>query len=88
MTSTYQIFPIYICELIKQIRVVVKKFNCGPLRTKILHMTFIFTFNFYHAIASSSLKIYQEAEVNFGTTQKEKDKPTTQNLGYSPQLEK
>lgn len=51
-------------------------------------MTFIFTFNFYHAIASSSLKIYQEAEVNFGTTQKEKDKPTTQNLGYSPQLEK
>lgn len=44
-------------------------FNCGLFRSQILHMTFIITF---HTIAFSSLKFYQEAEVNFDIIQKEK----------------
>lgn len=87
-STEFEYISMYICNLIKQISVVVKMFKCGLLRAQISHRTFTFIFCSYQAIASSFLKIYQEAEVNSGVTKKGKDKPVTQSLGYITQLER
>lgn len=71
----------YIYEFIKQITVVVKK-NCGLLRAQIPHITFTFTFWSYHATASPPQDLSGGRSIYSGITQKGKDKPTIQNLGY------